>query len=73
MKYERQQHSQLFIALQERKKKDGESSYTIYTPGQSWYYYFFFAGEDGILQPTRHRGRVTESRAIWKSTRLVHI
>lgn len=44
MKYERQQHSRLFIALQERKKKDGESSHTIYTPGQSWYYcyYFFF-------------------------------
>lgn len=67
MKYERQQHSQLFIALQERKeKKDGESSHTIYTPGQSWYYYYFFTREEGILQRARHRSGARESRAIWK-------
>lgn len=28
MKYERQQHSTLFIVLQERKKKDGENIYS---------------------------------------------
>lgn len=28
MKYERQQHSTLFIVLQEKKKKDGENIYS---------------------------------------------
>lgn len=45
MKYERQQHSPLFIALQESKEKDRESSHTIHTPGQIWHHFFIWKEE----------------------------
>lgn len=34
-------NSTIYSTAREKEKKDGESSHTIYTPGQSWYYYFF--------------------------------
>lgn len=43
MKYERQQHSQLFIALQERKKKDGEKQlHHIHSGAELLLLFFFF-------------------------------
>lgn len=73
MKYERQQHSQLFIALQERKKKDGESSSTIYTPGQSWYYFFFRWWRWKFTTPSSSWARHGKSRDLEKYTPRPHL
>lgn len=68
MKYERQQHSQLFIALQERKKKRWREQPHHIHSGAELVLLFFFTHKEGILQRACHHSSARESPAIWKRT-----